>query len=141
MTKTDMKEQIVEQTRTKKIAKQRERGQQKFSKKKPSLPGGLETHAAECWIEKSPTKELHPSQKFKNNAQVPQSASLHYPFAAVNSTQCIYGNLADCESPLKGTPWEDAILCPNSSDKKRKHSSGEKREEELQCKELLKLFG
>lgn len=141
MTKTDMKEQIVEQTRTKKIAKQREREQQKFSNKKSSLLGGLETHGAECWIEKSPTKELYPSQKFKNKTQVPPSASLPYPLAALKSTQCISGNFVDCESPLKGTPWEDAILCSNSFHKKRKQSSGEKREEESQCKELLKLFG
>ena len=130
MTKTNMKEQIVEQTRTKKVAKHREREQQKFSNKKSSLLGGLETQGAECWIEK----------KFKNNTQVPQSASLPYPFAALNSTQFISGNFADCVSPLKGTPWEDAILCPNSFDKKRKQSDSAKREE-LQCKELLKLFG
>lgn len=120
MTKTDMKEQIIEQTRTKKIAKQREREQQKFSNKKSSLLGGLETHVSECWIEKSPTKELYPSQKFKNKTQVPPSASLPYPFAALKSTQCISGNFVDCESPLKGTPWEDAILCSNSFHKKTK---------------------
>ena len=145
MTNTDGKEQRMEVVRRKKIAKttvsQHERSNEKYGNKRSSILRDSQMHGAAPSVG-TPGKVLismRSSTKAMHNSQLPSRCFL-YPFAAVSSARYDTGNTADPESELKGTPWEDALLGQDSS-KKRKFSGGQRSEEELQCIELLELFG
>lgn len=87
----------------------------------------------------SPINELlstNSTVKSKLSARAP--AKQAYPSAVLNAGDHSISS-ANVETPLKGTPWEDAVL-RRDSQRIRKRSSEESVEEQ-QCTEFLELFG
>lgn len=88
----------------------------------------------------SPANELlltSSTMKSKAISRTPSRKS-SYPSAVVNTSyysECF----ADLQSPLKGTPWEEAVLWRYPVRNRKR--SGQKSLEELQCIEFLELFG
>ena len=137
MTKTGIKDQLLQGIFEKNIFHNRKE-QEKLAKTQANLVDFKTLPAGSS--EGSPANELlmvTPELKSKDSGQM-SSRCTPYPTAVVNlryHSKCF----ADYQSPLKGTPWEDAV--PSQASTRNRRRNGQRSVEERKCIAFLKLFG
>ena len=140
MTKMDVKDKPLKRRKFgRSMIFQHEKEEEKFAKEQANLKNSTEYDT--LFSSESPANELplttNLMMKSKERAQT-TSKRFPCPTAAVN-TRYFSECFAEYESPLKGTPWEDAVLGRDSL-RNRKHSR-KRSEEEQQCIDFLEVFG
>ena len=142
MTKTDIKDQPLKRRifSGKSMVFQRDKEGEKFAEKQFNLTASKEHGTQFSRKSQAQAKELPLANLTMKSTERVQTASRRFSHStAVVNTKYFSQCFADHESPLKGTPWEDAVLGRDSL-KIRKHS-GQRSQEEQQCIEFLEVIG